>query len=252
MRDPGDESFKLGCHIDGGSIERWKDEYYSQCYTDIFNGNIDKYNAFDASYRIFAKMDHFNTQNNCSVFRTFQGWLSLSHCSPTQGSLQVNPMLREATAYVMLRPFIDQNLAYKNEFASDGSDVYTFNAISDDSNFGNVYAGKGLQVKNEYHEILCDTMVGIPHVNPGDLVLWHCDTIHKVDEKNTSDGDSSVFYIPTCFDCDINNQYAIKQKEHFIDGLTPPDFPQNHVEQKFVNRATVNDLTDLGKLIFHI
>ena len=38
--------------------------------------------------------------------RAFQGWLSLSNSGPGRGTLRVLPLLREATAYWMLRPFL--------------------------------------------------------------------------------------------------------------------------------------------------
>lgn len=76
-------------------------------------------------------MDRYDAANACSVFRSFQGWLSLSHCEPGiaqcvclranlltllcmhagKGALQVLPFLKEATAYIMLRPFFDGTCA---------------------------------------------------------------------------------------------------------------------------------------------
>ena len=41
----------------------------------------------------------------CSMFRMFQGWLSMSHTGPNQGTLMVNPLLQLATTYFLLRPF---------------------------------------------------------------------------------------------------------------------------------------------------
>jgi predicted 2-oxoglutarate/Fe(II)-dependent dioxygenase YbiX len=43
---------------------------------------------------------------------------------------------------------------------------------------------------------LSTSMVSIPHVSPGDMVFWHCDTIHTVVPVHRSQSDSSVFYIP--------------------------------------------------------
>ena len=96
-------------------------------------------------------------------------------------------------------------------------------------------------------------MVSIPKVNPGDMVFWHCDTIHAVEPKNKSEiHDSSVFYIPACFDCDINQKLLKLQKEAFLNGTSPPDFPQTNSELQWTNRATIDDLDDLGKLVMHI
>lgn len=41
------------------------------------------------------------------MFRMFQGWLSLSHTGPREGTLMVNPLNKLATAYFLLRPFFD-------------------------------------------------------------------------------------------------------------------------------------------------
>jgi hypothetical protein len=40
----------------------------------------------------------------CGVFRAFQGWTSLSSTGPSEGTLRVYPLLRDMTAYVILRP----------------------------------------------------------------------------------------------------------------------------------------------------
>ncbi|RUS22509.1 hypothetical protein BC937DRAFT_88667, partial [Endogone sp. FLAS-F59071] len=39
IRKPGDTSFALGEHVDGGSLERWEDEEYRKCYTKILEGD---------------------------------------------------------------------------------------------------------------------------------------------------------------------------------------------------------------------
>jgi hypothetical protein len=38
--------------------------------------------------------------------RAFQGWMSLSHSRPGTGTLRVLPLLKESTAYWILRPFL--------------------------------------------------------------------------------------------------------------------------------------------------
>jgi hypothetical protein len=39
------------------------------------------------------------------VFRALQGWTSLSHTGPNEGTLKVFPAIKESSAYMMLRPF---------------------------------------------------------------------------------------------------------------------------------------------------
>jgi ectoine hydroxylase-related dioxygenase (phytanoyl-CoA dioxygenase family) len=34
-------------------------------------------------------------------------------------------------------------------------------------------------------------MVSMPKVNPGDMVFWHADVVHAVEEEHTGSGDSA-------------------------------------------------------------
>eukprot|EP01084_Bolivina_argentea_P152222 265572_1 len=238
IREPLDESFNfLTSHLDSGSIERWEDINYRKCYDNIFKLNWKEYNGYDATNRINAKMDLYNTENCCTAFRSFQGWLAMSNIKTGNGTLKVSPILKESTAYIMLRPFIkDENNKYLQEW-----------------NFGEIWGKYGLKLKDKYHKILIDSMVSIPNVNAGDMVFWHCDTIHAVEQKNNSNIDySNVFYIPACFDCHLNHTFMKLQKQTFLNGTSPPDFPQTNSELNWENRATIHDLDDLGKMIMHI
>eukprot|EP00913_Durusdinium_trenchii_P001765 g1635.t1 len=94
----------------------------------------------------------------CSIFRSFQGWLSLSHAGEARGALLLAPILREATAYLLLRPFMEDQ---------------TRECLAD--------------LFPEFHQLLIDCLVPIPDVQPGDTVWWHCDLIHAVEgEKNAA------------------------------------------------------------------
>ena len=105
MRQPGDKLSNLPIHVDGGGIERWKDPTYRQVYRHIFDGNWNDYDPFEADYRIEANMNDAGYANGCSFFRAFQGWLSMSHSGPGKGTLRLLPLLKEVTAFLMLRPF---------------------------------------------------------------------------------------------------------------------------------------------------
>jgi hypothetical protein len=35
------------------------------------------------------------------------------------------------------------------------------------------------------------TMTSVPNVRPGDMVFWHCDLIHAVEEMHEGPGDSA-------------------------------------------------------------
>ena len=107
IRQPGDAKFALGCHTDGGSLERWEDPEYSRVYQDILKGQWEQYDPFDARHRISANMDLYQGAGACTMFRLFQGWLSMSSTGPGEGTLKVYPLVRHSTSYLMLRPFID-------------------------------------------------------------------------------------------------------------------------------------------------
>src|SRR5271169_1050887 len=106
IRHPGDAKFALGPHVDNGGIERWEDLTYRKVYHDILTGNWEKFDSFNATYRAEATMEMYSTVGGCSLFRSWQGWLSLSETGPSEGTLKVFPFLKEATAYWILRPFV--------------------------------------------------------------------------------------------------------------------------------------------------
>ncbi|KAF5627893.1 DUF1479 domain protein [Fusarium tjaetaba] len=56
IRQPGDASFALGPHIDGGSVERWEPEGYGagHVYDAILQGNWEAYDPWNASGRVDA------------------------------------------------------------------------------------------------------------------------------------------------------------------------------------------------------
>ncbi|MCJ1394932.1 hypothetical protein MMC18_007813 [Xylographa bjoerkii] len=107
IRQPGDSGFALGPHIDGGSLERWEPEGYGLggVYDKIWQGEWEKYDPWEASSRIPAVSDLYDGAGACSMFRMFQGWLSMSSTGPKEGTLMVNPLLQLSTAYLLLRPF---------------------------------------------------------------------------------------------------------------------------------------------------
>jgi hypothetical protein len=117
MRQPGDASFALGPHIDGGSVERWEREGYGLggdgkgVYGKIFDGHWEQYDAWDAAARLGVVSDMYGGVGACGIFRMAQGWLSMSDVKAGEGHLLVNPMLKAATAYALLRPFFEPKRA---------------------------------------------------------------------------------------------------------------------------------------------
>lgn len=211
IRNAGDSMFSLGPHADGGGVERWEDPEYSSCYQPIFDGEWEKYDPYDATHRAKAQMSLYPTAGACRVFRTFQGWLSMSESGPGEGTILFGPFVREVTAYYMLRPFFNEN---------DELDL-------SDSKFPGTVVGKTQEFNDITHPDLelSKLMVSIPKVEPGDAVFWHCDLIHAVDTVHNGSSDSSVMYIPSVPLCELNARYFQLKRESFFEGFPGPDFP---------------------------
>ncbi|KAI0029442.1 DUF1479-domain-containing protein [Vararia minispora EC-137] len=237
IRTPGDRSFTLGPHIDGGSIERWEDPAYRRCWSRILGGCWREHDPFDVSPRVGAKQDLYSGPSQCSVFRPWQGWTSLSPTGPGEGTLRVCPLLPLATAYIILRPF------FRPRTSSSGLDDWVVDL--EDAMFPGSGFGKG-QEMNELthpHLQLGRTMVSVPKIEPGTQVYWHCDTIHAVESYHGGPVDSSVFYIPAVPLTDYNAEYLRDQKSNFIRGLPAPDFPGGEGETRFVHRGSVDHIS---------
>ena len=159
IRQPGDNGFNLPLQIDGGGIERWLEPTYRQVYRHILNGDWPDYDPFEADYRSEAIMKESGYANGYSFFRAFQGWLTLSPSGPGSGTLRVLPLLKEATAYWILRPFM--------------SDVPR-------DLFPGCYPAKTLHITEKWHQLLADHLVSIPDISPGDTVWWHPDTVRNI------------------------------------------------------------------------
>jgi len=232
IRKAGDKSFTLGPHVDGGSTERWEDEEYRKVYRHIMEGEWEKYDAFDATHRADARYDLYGKNvGACTIFRSFQGWLSLSNSGEGKGTLRLAPLLREATAFLILRPFLDD--------------------VAPES-FCGANPGKVQDLFPEFHQMLIDGMVSIPDVKPGDSVWWHCDLIHAVEAAHGGTEDASVFYIPSVPMTAKNFAYVQRQAKAFKLGETPPDFPQNHCEKSCCGRGSADDLSEEGQVAMGI
>jgi hypothetical protein len=223
-RQPGDVSLGLSPHIDGGSIERWLAPSFQQVYRHIFTGDWRRHDGFDGETRAVA--EEFPAPHISNFFRTYQGWIALSGQGKGDGTLQVVPMLREALAYFLLRPLLDD--------------------VPEDLLCGS-RRGKAQAISAEWHQPLLDCLVSIPHVEPGDTVWWHPDLIHAVEAEHRGTGVSSVIYIPGAPLCAKNARYARRQQDRFLSGRTPPDFGQDDRESSFENRATLGDLSEIGR-----
>ena len=61
----------------GGTIERWEDSTFRKCFENILNGNWREHDPFSLEGRLDARSSLYGRPNQCSIFRTFQGWLSI-------------------------------------------------------------------------------------------------------------------------------------------------------------------------------
>ncbi|MFV9277060.1 DUF1479 domain-containing protein [Klebsiella oxytoca] len=224
-RPPGTTSKGLGAHTDSGALERWLLPAYQKVFADVFNGNVDAYDPWDAAHRTDVEEYTVDNTTKCSVFRTFQGWTALSDMIPDQGLLHVVP-IPEAMAYVLLRPLLDD--------------------VPEDELCG-VAPGKVLPISEKWHPLLIKALSSIPALNAGDSVWWHCDVIHSVAPVENQQGWGNVMYIPAAPMCEKNLAYAQKVKAALARGASPGDFPREDYETDWEGRFTLEDLNVHGK-----
>jgi hypothetical protein len=222
-RPPGSESLGLSAHCDGGSVERWIEANFRKVYRHVFSGNWRDYDPFDAAWR--TDVEEIASPAVCSMFRTFQGWTALTPQGPGDGTLQLVP-IANAMVYILLRALQDD--------------------IADDDLCG-AMPGRALSIRSEYHAPLFHALSSIPLMQPGDTVFWHSDVIHAVEDAHRGTGYSNVMYIASLPGCAKNDAYLKRQLPSFVDGESPPDFPADHFEVDFAGRASVADLTPLGR-----
>ena len=185
IRQPGDSGFALGPHIDGGSVERWEPDGYGVggVYDRIFEGKWEEYDPWEACTRIPAVSDLYNGAGACSMFRMFQGWLSMSSTGPREGTLMVNPLLKLATTYFLLRPFFEPvrntDAGPEGRYPSEYLDARNWRLQeSTTTELQGAQLGNAQELSAVLHPHinLPATMVHIPKINPGDYVAWHCDS----------------------------------------------------------------------------
>ena len=222
-REPGSSSRGLSPHTDSGSIERWLLPGYQKAFRRIFAGEWRDYDPWDAAYR--TTIHEFTSDAGCSAFRTFQGWTALSDMQPEDGVLHVVP-IPDAVTHVLLR-------ALQDDVAPD--------------DLCGAANGQALPVSERYHAILLPALTPIPAVEPGDTVWWHSDVIHAVAEVSAQERWGNVMYIPVSPWCDKNAAYAEDCGRAFLRGGSPSDFVAEDYETDWIGRATVDDLTPIGR-----
>ncbi|KAF9266404.1 DUF1479-domain-containing protein [Marasmius fiardii PR-910] len=260
IRHPGGHWGAHPPHVDGGTIERWEDPVFRTCFSDILSGNWRAHNPYDLSGRLNARNSIYERPNQArplsivryhladpyiqaSVFRTFQGWLAISNTGPSRGTLRVFPDVLLSNAYIILRPFFRPTLSPdSNNFLKPESWVFDISYPEFPGLFprdGGFY-GPRPTVETHPHMLLEQTMTSVPEVAPGDAVFWHCDVVHAVEPEHHGQEDSAVMYIPAVPSTPINQAYVEKQRETFLNGVTPPDFPKvevNEAQLKGIGKA---------------
>ena len=222
-REPGDNTFGLSPHSDAGSVERWIDKGYQKVYRHIFNGNWQDYDPFDATYR--TEISEIPSPAVSHVFRTFQGWTALTEQGPNDGTLQLIPIVKNMV-YILYRALLED--------------------VPDDSLCG-ALPGRALDTSPEWHMLSLKALSSIPLLNPGDTVWWHPDVTHAVEDVHIGNNYSNVMYIGSSPLCKKNSDYLSIQAKRFMKGESAPDFANENYEVNYLNRATINDLSNLGK-----
>lgn len=223
-RQPGDKTLGLSPHMDSGSYERWLDPAYQRIYGSIFEGDFERYDPWKATFRTQTR--EYSSPAVCSMFRTFQGWTCLTTQGPDDGTLSLIPDAH-SISYFLLR-------ALQDDIAADDLCGAT--------------PGRALSADPKWHADILDGLVSIPTVNPGDTVWWHPDIIHSVADEHAGSDYANVIYIGASPKCSKNEAYVRKQAVKFVAGESAPDFAAEDYEVDFVGRATLDDLTDLGKM----
>ncbi|KAF9517190.1 hypothetical protein BS47DRAFT_1326539 [Hydnum rufescens UP504] len=246
IRFPGDNKFSIGPHVDGGSVERWEDPTYRKCYSKLFSSAWEEYDPFDGTHRVHSTMDLYKGQGSCNVFRSWQGWLSMSTTSANEGTLQVVPNVKMVSAYIMLRPFFRPRQSRGELEGDEDKFLAAENWVLDleSTDFPGSVPSRGQELSLETHPHICfmDTVTSIPRVEPGDQVYWHCDVIHAVERVNHGTGDASVMYIPAVPLTENNAEYLAAQLGSFLAGYPPYDFSGGAGEGAFKDRSTADDV----------
>ncbi|NNG39900.1 DUF1479 domain-containing protein [Flexivirga sp. ID2601S] len=222
-RPPGADSAGLGTHLDPGTLDLWMTQSYQQAFRHLFDGDVELYDPWDAAHRTDGAQYPGSTM--CSAFRTFQGWTALSDMAHDQGVLHTVP-IPEAMAYLMLRPLLDD--------------------VPSDEMCG-VGIGRAFPVNWKWHPLLMEATCGLPDIQAGDSVWWHCDLVHGVDSVVDQQGWGNVMYIPAAPWCPKNERYAVSVREAFRSGDSPADFPAEHYERDWAGRFTEAELNRTGR-----
>lgn len=235
-------SHHSSAHIDGGSVERWEPDGYGPVYEAILRGDWEDYDPWESSGRTWVTSDLYRGAGACSIFRAFQGMLALSDMSPGGGSVQVCPALRLSTAYFLLRPF------FSPPVVDAGADSWILGRPQNSILHGALPSyTQTVNPKLHPHLELHRSLVDIPHLEPGDYVIWHPDLVHAIDAPQPETNCSTAMYLPACPLTQTNALYLCRQRKSFLLGRPGPDFAGGRGESDYAGRPGVQDVSDAGE-----
>lgn len=228
IRYPLDESYSLSVLVDGGSVERWESDGYgsARTYQRIWDGEWEEWDPWESSTRLKVTSDLYNGDGSCSLFRMFQGWIPLSDLPVGEGSLLLCPMIRLTTAYLLLRPFF-----VPNESSSAHPDFLAPDNWTLEQPPSSVIQGALPAYTQELNEALHPhlqlnrSMIPIPHLDPGDYLVWHCDAVYALERRSRPDlPTTAILYLPACPLTQTNALYLVRQRKALLQGVSGPDF----------------------------
>jgi hypothetical protein len=115
------------------------------------------------------------------------------------------------------------------------------------TDFPNSPLGRSQEFSDETHPHLelDKTMISMKKVAPGDCVFWYADGIHSVEPSNEGKNAASVLYIPSVPLTLANVRYIKDQREQYLAGVPPPDFPGGVGESAFKGKGSTEDILTL-------
>lgn len=274
--------------VDGGSVERWEADGYggkTGTYRAVWSGAWEDYDPWDGTARLNVNSDLYNGECACSVFRMFQGMVSLSVGSTGEeetASMRICGLpLRLATAYWLLRPLFSpkQSKDAGAEAFLDASNWTLEPTQSPILHGASPCHWQELNAVLHPHLQLDKTLLSLPPLNPGDYVVWHPDMIYSTctpttasratspknpqlygypppprrhhSRPSTPAPTSTLLYIPACPLTQTNALFLARQRKAFLLGFPGPDFTFTHVgpdigESYHMDRPGVQEINDAG------
>ncbi|KAK0624248.1 hypothetical protein B0T14DRAFT_536779 [Immersiella caudata] len=269
-------SSTLIAQVDNGSLERWEPDGYGRggTYKAVFEGEWEKYDAWDPTHRVTATQDLYNGYGACSIFRMFNGVVALSTIEP--GLIRLLPMPKLATAYFLLRPFFSPKT--KAPERQDGPEWEAFLDASNwqlDRDYNTIIHGavpghaQRLTELWHPHLYLRRTLVTIPTLQTGDYMIWHPDLAYHMSSNPSvmasraptpppmEDGETApskpvsiLVYAPAAPLTQTNALFLARQRKTFQRGHPSPDFDSTGSglgsEASHASRPGETDIAEVG------